>query len=86
MLAKNSYFSKSPELEFFRHLRNGVAHNNKFTFSAKEPIRQASFRGFSIDKTLEGRDVLYRVGGDSFVDEGDILDLFDEIETQLRGN
>src|SRR5437868_2157738 len=25
-------FDKSPEIEFLRHLRNGVAHGNRFTF------------------------------------------------------
>jgi hypothetical protein len=44
-LARNGYFDKAPDLEFVRHLRNGVAHGNRFHFSPKEPRLPAHFTG-----------------------------------------
>jgi hypothetical protein len=29
-LKKNGYIGKTPELELFRHLRNGISHGNTF--------------------------------------------------------
>jgi hypothetical protein len=31
-LARHNYFDRAPELELLRHLRNGIAHGNKFYF------------------------------------------------------
>jgi hypothetical protein len=78
-LARNSYFDKTPELEFFRHVRNAVGHGNKFSFSRSEPIRPAAFRGRSISRTLHGQPVFFE-----FLGPGDALDLLDHIETHLR--
>jgi hypothetical protein len=30
VLAKHQYFDRAPELELLRHLRNGIAHGNRF--------------------------------------------------------
>lgn len=44
-LAVAGYFDRAPDLEFVRHLRNGVAHGNKFHFRTGEPSRRAYFTG-----------------------------------------
>ena len=44
-LDDEDYFDRGPELEFVRHLRNGIAHGNKFHFLHGEPLRPAHFTG-----------------------------------------
>jgi hypothetical protein len=44
-LAKAAYFDRRPDLEFIRHLRNGVGHGNTFHFLHGEPRRPAHFSG-----------------------------------------
>ncbi|MGO9781002.1 MAG: hypothetical protein ACLPQY_14720 [Streptosporangiaceae bacterium] len=44
-LAKESYFGRGPDLEFVRHLRNGVAHGNQFNLLNGEPRRPTHFTG-----------------------------------------
>lgn len=44
-LARASYFDKGPDLEFIRHLRNGIAHGNRFHFVGNQPSRPAHFTG-----------------------------------------
>jgi hypothetical protein len=36
---------KAPDLELLRHLRNGIAHGNRFHFIGDEPTRPAHFTG-----------------------------------------
>jgi len=48
-LSRNSYFSKNPELEFLRLVRNAVAQSNRFNLRPDEPKRPARFR-----RTLSG--------------------------------
>lgn len=43
-LSRNSYFNKTPELEFLRHVRNAVAHGIRFNLRPDEPRRPARFR------------------------------------------
>lgn len=80
-LAKQRYFDHAPELELVRHLRNGVAHGNKFSINksllAKHPAhnRLAIIKGdkgevFEIAADLEGQPVLF-----DFMGPGNILDL-----------
>ncbi len=78
-LSQNAYFDRTPELEFFRHVRNGISHGNRFHFEGREPVRPATFRAFAIDRALEGRTVLFE-----FLSTGDCFDLFDHIEAHLR--
>jgi hypothetical protein len=78
-LAQNSYFARTPELEFLRHLRNAISHGNRFHFRHGEPTRPASFRGFTITKQLEGKRPFWE-----YMAPGDALDLLDEVELQLR--
>jgi hypothetical protein len=93
-LSAQQYVDHGPDLEFVRHLRNGVAHGNRFTFRHDEPRRPASFRGpgapttrygkvgeasfFEITPDLEGSPVLF-----DYIGAGDVIDLFDFIAWRL---
>lgn len=86
-LSKVDYFDRGPDLEFIRHLRNGVGHGNRFHFRKGEPRRLAHFTGaagrdgvtavtypatiFKITPVLEGQTVLFE-----FLGPGDFCDLF----------
>jgi hypothetical protein len=88
------YFKKNvPMLELVYHLRNGVAHGNKFTFKeyglkrlekhpAHNKLAQVKTTEFRIKRDLENQNVLF-----DFMDPGDVLDLFQSIEiffTRIR--
>ena len=77
--SQNHYFTKSPEFEFLRHVRNAIAHGNRFHLRRDEPRRPAYFRGFEVSKALQGRELFWE-----FMGPGDALDLLDEVERQLR--
>jgi hypothetical protein len=40
----------SPEMEFFRHVRNACAHGNQFHFVGAEPRRCAAWRGLTLTR------------------------------------
>lgn len=44
-LAAVQYVDKRPDLELLRHLRNGIAHGNRFRLRRGEPLRPAYFTG-----------------------------------------
>lgn len=77
-LARNRYFTKSPELEFFRHLRNALGHGNRFHFKADEPVRQACLRGRNLSASMHGERAFFQ-----YMQPGDVFDLLDDIESQL---
>jgi hypothetical protein len=76
---------KSPEFEFFRHLRNAASHCNHFNFFAREPSRPAAWSGFSIDHTKKGatNPLANTECVGLLVSPGDILALLHEIESKL---
>ena len=78
-LSRNSYFNKTPELEFLRLIRNAVAHGNHFNLKPDEPKRPARFQGFEISQSLNGTELFWQ-----FMGPGDVLDLLDEVQFQLR--
>ncbi|MCY3019582.1 MAG: hypothetical protein NTW87_11210 [Planctomycetota bacterium] len=78
-LTKNGYFDETPELELFRHLRNGISHGNTFNLLKGEPRRPAKFKGFEITPALHGQGVLFE-----FMSTGDLFDLFDHVKAHLR--
>ena len=78
-LSSNQYFDKTPELELFRHLRNGISHGNTFNLQHGEPRRPAAFKGFQITPALHGQNVLFQ-----FMSTGDLFDLFDHVKAHLR--
>ncbi len=78
-LSENHYFDKTPELEFFRHLRNAISHGNNFHLKNGEPRRPAQFKEFIITSNLHGKPVLFE-----FMSTGDLFDLLDYTKVHLR--
>ncbi len=88
-LAEEGYFDRAPVLEMVRHLRNGVAHGNRFGFHKPEELeswpahtREAACwtpHPFEITPDLEGTTVLF-----DFMGPGDILDLLISVSTYLQ--
>jgi hypothetical protein len=88
-LAEQRYFDHAPELELLYHLRNGIAHGNKFNLTkiglerlAKHPAHNKSAKvkitEFEVVENLNGMPVLF-----DFMGPGDILDLLMSIEIRL---
>jgi hypothetical protein len=83
-LKGNDYFDHAPELELVRHLRNGIAHGNRFaiqklTYPAHN--RDAAFHTntiFEIKPKLNGQSVLF-----DFMGAGDVLDLLSSVAAHL---
>jgi hypothetical protein len=84
------YRDWAPELELLRHLRNGVAHGNKFNLKDKKRLidhpahnKYAWVRGgnrpeFEVTASNDKQTVLF-----DFMAAGDILDLFFSVEVYL---
>jgi len=53
-ITKDEHYSNDPLWQFFRHVRNASAHNNKFTFTKNEPRYPALWRSKSISRDLAG--------------------------------
>lgn len=79
-----------PVIEFFRHIRNGCAHGNKFFFKSykdkqtgkliQEPVRKAEFRKLHISKRLmdDDKNVFF-----DFLSAGDIPYLIEDVSKVL---
>lgn len=73
------YFDKSPVLELVRHLRNGVAHGNRFDLRGDEPKRPAHlWERFRVTKALNGAPVLF-----DFMEPGDVFQVFVAVSQHL---
>lgn len=78
-----------PVIQFFRHIRNGCSHGNKFFFKTyidkktgkktQEPTKLAQFRGLIIDRKLMGKRVFF-----NFLSAGDIPYLIEDISKELN--
>lgn len=79
MLSRNAYYEKTPELEFYRHLRNALGHGNRFHFSSGEPRRPATFQGREITAALQGTQAFF-----NFMAPGDVFELWENLERFLR--
>jgi hypothetical protein len=89
-LAAHSYFDHAPELELVRHLRNGVAHGNRFNITGAGRSQLAKWPAhnrlawakaptdFEVTPTLNGTEVLW-----SFMEPGDVLSLFQGVGLYL---
>ena len=86
-LLAEGYFDRAPVLEMVRHLRNGIAHGNRFTLRNPDELklwpahtRDAACRlsPFEITPELEGTAVLFDLLG-----LGDVLDLLISVSTYL---
>lgn len=78
-LSANECFDKSPELELFRHIRNGLSHGNRFHFRSGEPRRPAKLRGYVLDASLHGQNILFE-----YLSTGDVFDLLDHVRDHLQ--
>ena len=89
-LKEHGYFDHAPALELVYHLRNGIAHGNRFNFTEsgldrlkKYPAhnRDAWFRKmiFEIAPALNGQEILFE-----FMGAGDVLDLLSSVGSHLR--
>jgi hypothetical protein len=80
-LGDEDYFDHAPELELVFHLRNGVAHGNRFDVRGRELRWRAHLYGkFEITPELHGRTVLF-----DFMDPGDVFQVFAAVRQHLRG-
>jgi hypothetical protein len=90
-LEENSYFDRAPEFELVRHLRNGIAHGNRFDIRSPHKLkkypahnRNAFFRSpknttFEITPALDKQPVLF-----DFMGAGDVLDLLSSVSIHLE--
>ena len=88
-LAKYKYFDKSPLLELIRHLRNGVAHGNRFKID--DPTRLTKYPAhnknaiaksamtYEVTPAVKGRKVLFE-----FIDQNDLVLLFNSVGFYLN--
>lgn len=78
--------SKDPEIEFYRHTRNGCFHGNRFKFMNNEPENPAKWRGKEITRVMEGNKVFPEKEKDSdcFLNWGDPLILLSDISKKLN--
>lgn len=91
MLANTAYEAvkdkndKSPEFEYFRHIRNASSHQNMFIFFNHEPSKPAHWKKSEIAHNLKGnRNPLYGTACfGTFMGVSDIIDLLKEIEEKL---
>jgi hypothetical protein len=79
------YLNKAPELEFLRHIRNAIAHGNRFNIKT-ELKKAAQFDSYTITKSLNGTKLLADGTEDGFLYAGDALALFDYLEARLSEN
>lgn len=82
VLAQHQYFDRAPELELLRHLRNGIAHGNRFRIDnpanlSKFPahnrdawVKSDTKAVFEITPMVQGHTVLF-----DYMGAGDVLDL-----------
>lgn len=93
MLANTAYESvkdandKSPEFEFFRHVRNASSHMNMFNFFAHEPCRPAAWRGATLDHTKLGQanPLFGKPCFGPLLGPADVIDLLADIEKKITG-
>jgi hypothetical protein len=87
-LERNGYFDHAPELELVYHVRNGIAHGNRFDIRNRKRLekypahnRDGWFRHtiFEITPELDGKTVLF-----DFMEAGDVLDLLFSVGLHLK--
>ena len=89
-LTKHDYFGRAPLFELVRHLRNGIAHGNRFHIRPVDKLKypahngDADYRGpnsslFEITPALNWRPVLFE-----FMGAGDVLDLLQSVGARLQ--
>jgi hypothetical protein len=92
---KGLYDNAVPELEFFRHMRNGVAHGNEWNLTGHSPKWPARFNGFDLGPGWEADEANARamqqhlngttvIGGFGYMRVGDALDALAWVKGYLR--
>jgi hypothetical protein len=70
-LTNEKLYNRSPEFQFFRHLRNAISHGNRFYFKKGEPRYHSQFKSLVLNPALQGtQQVLF-----DFIKPGDVIDL-----------
>jgi hypothetical protein len=88
-LAAHGYFDNAPELELVRHVRNGVAHGNRFNITRRGRERLAQWPAHNrlaigavseleVTPSLDGQEVLW-----DFIERGDVLQLLSGVSVYL---
>src|SRR5262245_31441176 len=82
-LKASNYFDHAPDLELVYHLRNGIAHVNRFTFTqtGRKRLKRAAHNrdgAFKITTELEGQTVLF-----DYMQAGDVLGLLPSVASHL---
>jgi hypothetical protein len=90
-LSSHRYFDHAPELELVRHLRNGVAHGNRFNIDQRGAQTLARWPAhnrlawvksdtvtFEITPSLHGSEVLWQ-----FMEPGDVVSLLQAVNVYL---
>ena len=90
VLAQHQYFDRAPELELVRHLRNGIAHGNRFRIDNPSNLmrfpahnREAWVKSdtkavFEITPSLHSQPILF-----DFIGAGDVLDILMSVSLYL---
>jgi hypothetical protein len=90
-LSRHRYFDHAPDVELLYHLRNGVAHGNRFNLTKEGLMRLAKWPAhnrharvrvpgadFEVKQSLNGTKVLF-----DFMGPGDVLDLLQSIAVRF---
>lgn len=88
-LAKYDYFDRNPVLEFIRHLRNGIAHGNKFKIDKPDNLKKfpahnrnainKSTANYEITPELQNQPVLF-----DFIEPCDLVILLNSVGFHLQ--
>jgi len=90
-LDEHDYFGRAPLFELVRHLRNGIAHGNRFEIQNRKTLEKypahnhdADYRSptntlFEITADLDNQPVLF-----DFIGAGDMLDLLHSVGARLQ--
>lgn len=90
-LSAHRYFDHAPALELVYHLRNGVAHGNRFNVTKDGRKRLAQYPAHNHDSTVKSpAGVVYEITPDlsgpvlfNFMGPADIIDLLQSVELHL---
>lgn len=90
-LTAHKYFDRSPILEFVYHLRNGVAHGNRFNITKKGRERLTRYPAHNRDAAVRSPlGVTYEITPGlsgpvlfKFLGPADVIDIFQSVEVHL---
>jgi hypothetical protein len=90
-LARNSYFDRAPQLELVRHLRNGIAHGNRFDIRDLDKLKEFPAHNRDVWPRRPGRGIFEiipeldetRVLFD-FMEAGDVIEALHDVGVYLK--